>query len=1197
MKHALILCIVVPLASAAVGDVTPEPPIRIVEDIEDVRLLFCLASYRIHELETLITYARDFNAPGYDPAEAREWHLRALRVFEPLKSLDDAGQSLVALVDFKQHNADIREQLGLMRAMLGESARQVLALYRDLDARIAAVRAEVDAHAAASGLRPPEFREPIPWPNPGREIGRRMGHTLAWFYRMFPRVDGPHAALDRQQHLDTDYLLGKAQKLGIRAVVPEFPRQDGEESCSWRVCEPEEGRYDFSRIDAAIAAAARHGLKTIVPVRSLTTEPPDWALAKFGDDCRLQRYDEKQKAIVPTTGVNLFHPPTRDAFLRYVAALARHLRENHPDQVSAFIAGVRTTSLPADVDYSPAAQEHFRTWLKGRCGKIARLNELWGTNYQSFDAVSIPLPRAEAPRLAWAEGREGEPLAEGAKWHHWIAWRKAWVAEYYRMQADVLRREMPGVPIQAYALQADSHHAHTERPVASWPLQAMGDLADLPSSCATVEPVHVLLRSVGGGKFAGGQAEQNFGSMLAGCAYASFLKDVLLSVARDGPEMIFRYFYADGLYTYMDRQFGWDGAYSYRLKVRDMGRLATLIENTEPSPTSIAVLWSENSYDQDPTMYSRWGVLGTCYALMCAKVHYDIVLESQVAANALDRYRFLIVPEQRYLTDTTLQRIREFVRRGGRLFATGVPGMFDEMGRYRGHPLADVFGADLKSFIPIQAVPGTYLVPTHPNSIWGNRERGCDGYRRRFYPHEWDLHLELCASFLPRAGAQVMHEYPDGSAAMVRQAFGAGMAVIFGYPFGHEYAFSNPTEMSFGKIYPHFPYPPQMTALETWLGKFVRNQLQYPQRAEVPKSWTDRFVGRNRSAPSLTYPGFGDTYETKRLETDMPNHSLALGWRRREGLRTEYLTVFNRDSAYAVNRGYIHFMASPTHAIIRINRTDVAAVYDVINRSYVPLVKGDLSTRDRRGNVRDADKCVSFETIIPPYFGRVFAISTQPGAELFTEEDRGGITDAELESRTARLAAPWQPPAVTILDRDGLRQWLADKAGAAPAEPLVISYGSEDYRRAAEKLAELLEARGVRARISSLGIRHETHNPDAYYRFRSARYRRPLKRIDAFVGNDYSNSNLADLTGGWQCTRYANPRLPVSINREFPGGDRCVVMLTHPFFVSRGRGSSFPDTYHRFAQRPRQLVIGASSPAGAMRGVAAFAQLQRQDQR
>jgi len=52
MKYVLVPAFVLALASAVYADVVPEPPAQILEDIEDVRLLFCLASYQVHELET-----------------------------------------------------------------------------------------------------------------------------------------------------------------------------------------------------------------------------------------------------------------------------------------------------------------------------------------------------------------------------------------------------------------------------------------------------------------------------------------------------------------------------------------------------------------------------------------------------------------------------------------------------------------------------------------------------------------------------------------------------------------------------------------------------------------------------------------------------------------------------------------------------------------------------------------------------------------------------------------------------------------------------------------------------------------------------------------------------------------------------------------------------------------------------------------
>jgi len=96
-----------------------------------------------------------------------------------------------------------------------------------------------------------------------------------------------------------------------------------------------------------------------------------------------------------------------------------------------------------------------------------------------------------------------------------------------------------------------------------------------------------------------------------------------------------------------------------------------------------------------------------------------------------------------------------------------------------------------------------------------------------------------------------------------------------------------------------------------------------------------------------------------------------------------------------------------------------------------------------------------------------------------------------------------------------------------------------------------------------------------------------------FIGNDWDNTNLADLTGAWQATRHANPILPISLNKEFPGGDRALLMLTRPFSVQRPSKKSYPDVYHEFKEQPRCLVIGASSPEGATRGVNAFIQMQK----
>ena len=138
-----LVLLLVSLAVRALARVVPEESTAALEGTEDVRLLFCQGANRVHELDALIQYGRGFGLSDLREEEPREWHREFLRLFEPLKSTDDAGQALQAWVDSRRHDVDITEDLDHLRALQGECARQTLELYRRLGDRIAAVRALV----------------------------------------------------------------------------------------------------------------------------------------------------------------------------------------------------------------------------------------------------------------------------------------------------------------------------------------------------------------------------------------------------------------------------------------------------------------------------------------------------------------------------------------------------------------------------------------------------------------------------------------------------------------------------------------------------------------------------------------------------------------------------------------------------------------------------------------------------------------------------------------------------------------------------------------------------------------------------------------------------------------------------------------------------------------------------------------------
>ena len=159
---------------------------------------------------------------------------------------------------------------------------------------------------------------------------------------------------------------------------------------AWSVIEPEEGRYDFSLFDKAIAVLGAHGIDTIfctptaTPPRWLTHRHPE--ILRVDADGRAQRHGSRQH-------VDLTSPLFRDYSRRITQALADHYRDN-PHVVGWQADNEFNTHFSET--HSHAAQVAFRAWLKSRYKDIASLNDAWGTlfwnrQYGDFDQVETPI--------------------------------------------------------------------------------------------------------------------------------------------------------------------------------------------------------------------------------------------------------------------------------------------------------------------------------------------------------------------------------------------------------------------------------------------------------------------------------------------------------------------------------------------------------------------------------------------------------------------------------------------------------------------------------------------------------------------------------------------------------------------------------------------------------------------------------------
>ena len=137
----------------------------------------------------------------------------------------------------------------------------------------------------------------------------------------------------------------------------------------------------------------------------------------------------------------------------------------------------------------------------------------------------------------------------------------------------------------------------------------------------------------------------------------------------------------------------------------------------------------------------------------------DMLTEEDLVAGRLADYDVLYAADP-CISDGATQRIRAWVRGGGRLFGTCAAGSMNEFGEPV-DGLADVFGIAARPGVKLQ--PGTYRVRGKLNSI---------------------PYLDAVAGFgvigmradVQAAGGTVVEVFKDGAAAVVENRFGKGFA-------------------------------------------------------------------------------------------------------------------------------------------------------------------------------------------------------------------------------------------------------------------------------------------------------------------------------------------------------------------------------------------------------------------------------------
>jgi hypothetical protein len=187
---------------------------------------------------------------------------------------------------------------------------------------------------------------------------------------------------------------------------------------------------------------------------------------------------------------------------------------------------------------------------------------------------------------------------------------------------------------------------------------------------------------------------------------------------------------------------------------------------------------------------THWNEFQGLYAALARSGHpFEVIEEANLLNGDLpEGLRLIVLPSVSAMSDAVAQRLREFVRRGGRLLATADSTLLDESGRQRDDfALADVFGASPASDV---------LGPTNIDYWTVAPGDACPiRTRQRLLPcPSWWWHVR------PAATGQVLLHYarrmprryaspPPASehAAAVSHRFGRGRAILVPSTVGDHY--------------------------------------------------------------------------------------------------------------------------------------------------------------------------------------------------------------------------------------------------------------------------------------------------------------------------------------------------------------------------------------------------------------------------
>lgn len=584
-------------------------------------------------------------------------------------------------------------------------------------------------------------------------------HPEQWVYPYSGTADNPEAAWER----DAQMMFSA----GVNVVrMGEF---------TWGLCEPEEGKFDFSWLGRVMDILGKAGIQVVLATP--TAAPPMWLSQKYPeilpiDERGLVKHEGTRRAVCLNSEVYWQH--SRELVQQMARALGKH-PQLIAWQIDNAIGGNFTES-----SFNEDTRRDWHGWLEAKYETVERLNELmglrhWGQVVSAFNQVPMPMaaPTHHNPALVL----------------DWCRFCSDTIVQFVKMQADILH-ELSAHPVTTNLRPLLHRFDHFD-------LAEVIDFVSIESTAAIKAKSAELaceidmLRSLKKENIRTPDGDTGFWVMEQKAGNVTWQE--VNSLVRPGVLRMFTYQLvsrgASAIIFFRWRQprFGnekFHGAvlsHNARTDGRvfkevaqlgdEMKLLAPAVKGTRVK-AEVCILYSHDNdwVLRQPQQPNKHFSLRDHIQLFYNSLHdRNIMVDFARPAEDLSQYKLVFAPSLHLLSGGEADRLKLYVQNGGVLVGTFNTGLVDEhnMAPDTGYPhdLTDLFGLEVLEFDQLPPGEENHLTfkGTFPTTHMHTARLWCDIIE----PHECQVLAAYAKDFYAGRPAMTLHNFGLGKAIYI----------------------------------------------------------------------------------------------------------------------------------------------------------------------------------------------------------------------------------------------------------------------------------------------------------------------------------------------------------------------------------------------------------------------------------------------